>query len=416
MSMKFNEEEQGFGQIGLYKDKDGWIVNPNGNVFGYGRVSTRHQKVDRQVDILTEYGVPPARQFIDKDKSGKNFNRPAYKRLLHILRKGDIMVIVALDRLGRDYDEVLSQWKVITQDIGCGIHVVNMPMLNVSGDPNNLTEKFITDIMIQLLAYVAQTERENTLERQRGGMDAAKKRKDAAEARRREAIARGESVPKDPNDWVRPPTRVELLPPPKFIGRPKLRVPPDFWEVYIAWKTNDISPSKLYKFVKEQTDMSKSTFYRRLKELDSRYGDLSLNSLKNLILEDEYLQDGWSLENERIDEILATYGKKSFKLHRGFKPLSAYVYNPKTLDQYEAEKEAEDAMTRQEIEEIQNIILEKRQEKFRERFGMAGVPVSDEKRRGRGAVKYKLTPSARQVVSDIEHGIEETVKTIQIID
>lgn len=152
------------------------IKNKYGEVWGYVRVSTKEQHEDRQLIALEEYGVDNTHIFIDK-QSGKNFNRPAYKRLVRIVRKGDIIVIKSIDRLGRNYQDIIDQWRMITQDIGCGIHVIDMPLLNTSGDPEDLLNKFITDMMLQVLSFVAQNERENTITRQKEGIEAAKRRR-----------------------------------------------------------------------------------------------------------------------------------------------------------------------------------------------------------------------------------------------
>lgn len=124
------------------------LQNPFGRVYGYVRVSTNTQCTDRQLDAMLDYGVPENHIFIEK-QSGKNFNRPMYKKLIRLIRKGDIIVIKSIDRLGRNYQDIIDQWRIITQDIGCGIHVIDMPTLNTSGDPTDLLSKFITDMMLQ---------------------------------------------------------------------------------------------------------------------------------------------------------------------------------------------------------------------------------------------------------------------------
>ena len=112
-------------------------------------MSSSQQRLDRQIIALTDYGVDINMIFMDKE-SGKNLNRPAYKKLIRCIRRGDLIVIKSIDRLGRNYDEIIDQWKMITVDIGCGIHVLDMPMLNTAGDSNDVMDKFINDMMLQV--------------------------------------------------------------------------------------------------------------------------------------------------------------------------------------------------------------------------------------------------------------------------
>ena len=130
------------GGKGLHKDEKGYLHNDYGEVWGYCRVSTKEQNIDRQEDAMLAYGVMPSHIFIEHE-TGKHFNRPVYKRMIRIIRKGDIIVIKSLDRLGRDYKDINSQWRMITQDIGCGIHVIDMPVLNISGTPGDFMSLFI---------------------------------------------------------------------------------------------------------------------------------------------------------------------------------------------------------------------------------------------------------------------------------
>src|SRR5699024_2678900 len=123
--------------------------NPGCKILAYCRVSTKEQNLDRQLDAMKEYGIDPAYLFSEKE-SGRTLNRTAYKRLIHILRRGDILVIKSIDRLGRNYNEILEQWRLITMDLGCGIHVLDMPSLNTSGNPDDLISRFITDMMLQV--------------------------------------------------------------------------------------------------------------------------------------------------------------------------------------------------------------------------------------------------------------------------
>lgn len=141
--------------------------------YGYVRVSTREQNEQRQMIALTEYGLRKKQIFMDK-QSGKDFERPSYKRLMRKIKNGDTLVIKSIDRLGRNYDEILEQWRVITKEKQASIVVLDMPLLNTKQN-RDLTGTLIADIVLQLLSYVAQTEREFIRQRQAEGIAAAKK-------------------------------------------------------------------------------------------------------------------------------------------------------------------------------------------------------------------------------------------------
>ena len=143
--------------------------------YGYIRVSSREQNVDRQLDALHSMGLDTKQIYIDK-QSGKNFDRPAYKRLMKKLRAGDLLVVKSIDRLGRNYDEILDQWRVITKMKRTDIYVMDFPLLDTRKKDNDLTGTFIADLVLQILSYVAQTEREFIHQRQAEGIEAAKKR------------------------------------------------------------------------------------------------------------------------------------------------------------------------------------------------------------------------------------------------
>lgn len=170
--------------------------------YGYIRVSTRDQNEDRQVIALAREQVLEKNIYMDK-QSGKDFNRPAYKRLMKKLRPGDLLIIKSIDRLGRNYEEILEQWRVITKEKHADIRVLDMPLLD-TWQSSDLTGTLIADIVLQLLSYVAQTERENIKQRQAEGIAAAK--------------ARGV----------------------KF-GRPKAPVPMEFWSVCENWRQKKIN-------------------------------------------------------------------------------------------------------------------------------------------------------------------------------
>ena len=142
--------------------------------YGYVRVSTREQNEQRQVVALMEYGIAEKRIYMDK-QSGKDFERPNYKRLIRKIKSGDTLVIKSIDRLGRNYDEILEQWRIITKEKQAAIVVLDMPLLDTKQN-RDLTGTLIADIVLQLLSYVAQTERDFIRQRQAEGIAAAKAR------------------------------------------------------------------------------------------------------------------------------------------------------------------------------------------------------------------------------------------------
>ena len=194
--------------------------------YGYIRVSTREQNEDRQVIALTEWGVDAKHIYLDK-QSGKDFERPQYRRLLRKLKSGDALIVKSIDRLGRNYDEILEQWRIITKEKHADIVVLDMPLLDTRTN-RDLTGTLIADIVLQLLSYVAQTEREFIRQRQAEGIAAAK--------------ARG----------VR-------------FGRPSLPVSEAFYAVYDQWKANEISLKK----ASECLEVSHQTFERWVLEYEA---------------------------------------------------------------------------------------------------------------------------------------------------
>ena len=143
-------------------------------LYGYVRVSTREQNEARQIIALHQFCVPDERIYLDK-QSGKDFNRPAYKRLLRTLRPGDVLAVQSIDRLGRNYEEILEQWRLLTKKKGVAMVVLDMPLLDTR-NTRDLTGTLIADIVLQLLSYVAQKERESIRQRQAEGIAAAKER------------------------------------------------------------------------------------------------------------------------------------------------------------------------------------------------------------------------------------------------
>ena len=193
--------------------------------YGYVRVSTREQNEQRQMLAIKEYGIEKTRIFMDK-QSGKDFERPNYKKLIRKLKSGDTLVIKSIDRLGRNYDEILEQWRIITKEKQAAIVVLDMPLLNTQQN-RDLTGTLITDIVLQLLSYVAQTEREFIRQRQAEGIAAAK--------------ARG----------VR-------------FGRPAMERPAGYEDIKIRWQRKELSARAAAK----QLRITHGTFLRWVREDD----------------------------------------------------------------------------------------------------------------------------------------------------
>ena len=193
-----------------------------GNVYGYVRVSSKDQNEDRQVITMREMQVPEENIFIDK-QSGKDFNRPQYKRMLRRVKPDDLIYIKSIDRLGRNYAEILDQWKVITKDKRVDLYVMDMPLLDTRRE-KNLLGTFISDLVLALLSYVAENERTNIRQRQAEGIAAAK--------------ARGVHFGRRPNP-----------------------LPENFYEVYQQWKMKRIPVSEAAK----QCGMPQTTFFDRAK-------------------------------------------------------------------------------------------------------------------------------------------------------
>lgn len=147
-------------------------VEEKPRIYGYVRVSTREQNESRQIDAMEEFGVD---QILMDKQSGKDFNRPQYQRLVHLLKPGDILVVKSIDRLGRNYNEILEQWRILTKEKQAAIVVLDMPLLDTR-QGRDLTGTLIADIVLQLLSYVAETERAFIKQRQAEGIAAAKAR------------------------------------------------------------------------------------------------------------------------------------------------------------------------------------------------------------------------------------------------
>ena len=212
-----------------------------GNIFGYVRVSSVEQNEDRQLIALENVGVAKRNIFIDK-QSGKNFERPKYKRLVKKLKPGDLLCIQSIDRLGRNYIEIQEQWRFLTKDKGVDIVVLDMPLLDTRSG-KDLLGTFIADLVLQILSFVAQTEREHIRERQAQGIAAAKDR----------------GV--------------------KF-GRPAKELPPNFYSVLEKWQRQELSGREAAR----ECNMPATTFLKKAKQClkvnkSVPFGTLSTRSL-----------------------------------------------------------------------------------------------------------------------------------------
>lgn len=189
--------------------------------YAYIRVSTKEQNVDRQLIALRPYDIPNKNIYCDY-QSGKDFDRPGYRKMLRSINEGDLLIIKSIDRLGRNYSEILAQWQHITKKIGADILVLDMSLLDTRKGEGNLTGTFIADLVLQILAYVAQTERESIKQRQREGIAAAREKG-------------------------------------KHLGRKPLKMPENFVEVCHLVSDGKLSIRK----AAESLDVSLATFYRR---------------------------------------------------------------------------------------------------------------------------------------------------------
>ena len=192
--------------------------------YGYARVSTKEQNEQRQIVALEEFGLDRKQIFTDK-QSGKDFERTNYRKLVRRLKEGDTLVVKSIDRLGRNYEEILEQWRIITKDKGAAIVVLDMPLLDTRRN-RDLTGTLIADIVLQLLSYVAQTEREFIRQRQAEGI----------------AVAKAQGV---------------------RFGRPPLEKPEDFPAVQTAWQKNEISAREAAR----RLSVTHKTFLRWAHEL-----------------------------------------------------------------------------------------------------------------------------------------------------
>ncbi len=198
-------------------------------VYGYVRVSSMDQNENRQMRAMKERGVRLSNIYLDK-QSGKDFNRTQYIQMVRVLRKGDLLYIQSIDRLGRNYVEIQEQWRILTKEIGIDICVIDMPLLDTRSG-KDLMGTFIADLVLQILSFVAQSERENIKKRQEQGIAAAKE------------------------NGVR-------------FGRPELDVPREFPKIVRELDRKKISVGEAL----EKSGMSRSTFYRKMREYRSVHG------------------------------------------------------------------------------------------------------------------------------------------------
>ena len=196
------------------------------SVYGYIRVSSKDQKEDRQQIALKEVGVERQNVYVDK-QSGKDFNRPQYKKMLRKLKKDDLLYIKSIDRLGRNYEEILQQWRILTKEKGVDIVVLDMPLLDTRRG-KDLMGTLLSDIVLQVLSFVAENERTNIKQRQAEGIAAAK--------------AQGI----------------------KF-GRPPLPLPDNFYEVHKAWRSKRIT----LKQAAAACNMPVGTFYGKARKFEN---------------------------------------------------------------------------------------------------------------------------------------------------
>ncbi len=196
----------------------------------YARVSTKDQNLDRQIAEFKKLGADDRYIYTDK-ASGKDFIRKNYNLLVGtkttspLLREGDLLTIYSIDRLGRNYTEIQKQWQYITKDIKANIRVIDMPLLNTAVSKENLDSKFVSDLVLQILCYVAQKERENIKIRQAQGIEAAK------------------------NKGIK-------------LGRPRITYPDNWSKIYVKWQNKEITANKAMEIL----NLRRNTFYKLVNE------------------------------------------------------------------------------------------------------------------------------------------------------
>jgi DNA invertase Pin-like site-specific DNA recombinase len=189
-------------------------------LFGYARVSTKEQNEGRQIELLKTEGIDERYLYIEK-RSGKDFNREVYYKMRDNLREGDLLIITSLDRFGRNYDDIMKEWRTITQEIKANIKVLDMPLLDTSSNPQSLDNRFMAELVLQILSYCAEKERRNIKQRQAEGIALAKKEG-------------------------------------RMQGRPKIQKPDNWNEVYTDWINKKITAGKAI----ELTGLTRNIFYK----------------------------------------------------------------------------------------------------------------------------------------------------------
>lgn len=193
-------------------------------IYAYIRVSTKQQKIDRQIDEIKDYNINKRNVFIDKE-SGRDFIRKNYQKMIKKLKRDDLLIIKSIDRLGRNYQMIIDEWSRITKTIGADIKVLDMPLLDTRIEDKNLIGKFISDIVLQILSFVAENERNNIKERQAEGI----------------RLAKAKGV--------------------KF-GRPRVKLPPNYENILSLYMSNDISAKAAMNALK----ISRGTYFKLLRE------------------------------------------------------------------------------------------------------------------------------------------------------
>ena len=212
-------------------------------IYGYARVSTTDQNLDRQLEQLRQH-IADERYIITDKASGKNFDRRGYNSLVGtadtapLLHEGDLLLITSLDRLGRNYVEIREQWEYITRTLKADIRVLEIPLLDTTATDGNLDKRFIADLVLQILSYTAEKERENTRKRQRQGIDVMQ-------------VVDGKRV----SAKTGRPT-----------GRPNAEYPDNWEEVYKQWRADSITANKAMELL----DLKRTTFYKLVKQYENK--------------------------------------------------------------------------------------------------------------------------------------------------
>lgn len=249
-------------------------------IYGYARVSSTDQNLDRQLEAFGKVGV----EKVYSDKiSGKNFNREQYQKMKYNLQKGDLLYIKSIDRLGRNYDMIIDEWRDITHNIGANIVVIDMPLLDTRDKDKGLTGKFISDLVLQILSYVAETERNNIKQRQSEGI----------------RIAKEKGI---------------------HMGRPKFELSSKFKELAENWRDNKISILDALK----QTNMNKSTFYKYAKLL-------GIQKSKNISKPTKKPKYEYHLTGNLIDKYYSTKNELSKDLCVCFDTINKCLKGEKTI-------------------------------------------------------------------------------------